>query len=86
MLLKWEAHKKRLQINVIVMTQRRRGRGRPINTKNVEYVIDLRTMMRTMMARMDAVEASQRRGITHVLRDDSDDEKEEDTIREEQEE
>lgn len=43
-------------------------------------------MMRTMMARMDAIEATQRRGITHVIRDHNEEEEELETIKEEQEE
>ena len=44
---------------------------------------DLTTMMRTMMARLDAIEVDQRRGITHVMKDDSDDEEELETVRKE---
>ena len=39
-----------------------------------------------MMTRMDAIEAGQRRGITHVIRDDNEEEEELETMREEQEE
>lgn len=84
MILKWRARKKRLPRIVIVMAQRGRVHGRPRRQENVEDVNDIIVMMRTRMARMDSIEVAQRRGITHVIRDDNDDEEELETIKEEQ--
>ena len=39
------------------------GHGRPIRQENAKDMNDLVAMMRIMMARMDAIEATQRRGI-----------------------
>lgn len=86
MLLKWEARNKRLQRRVIVMTQRGRGCGIPKRKENTANVIELTEMMRTMMARMDVIEAAKRRRITHVIRDDNDGEEEVEPIKKEQEE
>lgn len=57
------------------------GRGRGRRKENVEDENNLTTMMRTMMPRLDAVEASHRRGITYVMKDDNDDEEELEIIR-----
>ena len=54
------------------MVWRGRGCGRPKGPKNAEDVNDITTMM----IRIDVVEASRRRGVTHVIKDDSDDEEE----------
>ena len=88
MLLKWGAHKKRLHRRVIIMVRRGIGHGRghgrgQENTKNVNELIEI---MRTMMDRMDAIEATKRRGITHVIRDENVDEEELGIIRDEPEE
>ena len=57
----------------IVMAQRGRGRGGSRRPKNGNEVSDLAEMMRSMMTRMDAIEAAQRRGIAHVTQNISDD-------------
>ena len=51
-----------------------RGHGRPRRKENAENGNELTEMMRTMMTRMDVIQATWRRGITHVIRDDNDDE------------
>ena len=63
-----------------MMSHRGIGRGR--RKDNFEDANDLTTMM----ARIDSIEATQRRGITHVISDDSNDDEELETIREEHEE
>ena len=82
--LRWGAQRRRSQTRAIVMAQRGRGHRRARRSKNENEVNEPTEMMRTMMTKMDVVEATHRIGIAHVVRDISDDEEE--TEREEEEE
>jgi hypothetical protein len=67
MLVRWRACKRRAQNKIIVMAHRGRVHGRSTIPKGAEYVNDLVAMVMKMMAIMDAMEVSQRRGIAHVI-------------------
>lgn len=69
MMWKWRVHRCRLVAlhpeNNLRDGLRGRGRGRP-RRREEYYADDLATMMRRMMARLDVVEATQRRGTAQA--------------------
>ena len=64
------------------MAHRGRGCGRHRRLETVEVVNELVVMAWTIMGKMDAKEAAQRRGIAHMVQNNSDDKAESKTTRE----